>query len=80
MVQAISLADFIHGPEHVSPRRGIKRTKNVTEVRRDGEKFLRKRWGVRTHTVARRCPVCGTKNFMRASDKVCMGCKMKGAE
>jgi hypothetical protein len=76
----LPLQSFIHGPEHVSPRRGIKRTKNVTEVRRDGEKFLRKRWGVRTHTVARRCPVCGTKNTLRTKDKVCMGCKIKGAE
>jgi hypothetical protein len=73
----LTLPELIHGPEHVSPRRGIKRSKNVSDYQREAERALKERWQCKRYDRPVRCPICGTKNTFRQASGCCLGCAMK---
>jgi hypothetical protein len=62
---------------HISPRRGIRRSKNPGEYIRLADKELKDRWGTKRYVSAARCPECGTKNLRRTQAGVCLACCMK---
>jgi hypothetical protein len=62
---------------YISPRRGIRRSKNPGEYSRLADKELKDRWGTKRYVSAARCPECGTKNLRRTQAGVCLACCMK---
>ena len=62
---------------YISPRRGIKRTDNVSDVLRKADRELRDRWGCKRYVAAKKCPRCGTLNYRRKQDGTCLACSMK---
>jgi hypothetical protein len=55
------------------------RTSSANQLRRAARE-VRDRWGCRLYVSAKRCPACGTKNFKRTKDDVCLHCTMKGED